>query len=349
MPFTNNIKSLHMVSGYNARELPLLKRIAEFKFGGVNAKKQIGGELLDAVKRFNVDYPSVTLILPISKSPLSRPLVDVGTSIAHELGMKVLSEDDISKFKEVRTVPYGDITDAKMRKDYGSFIRINTGSIRTPYVMLLDDTCITGNTINKYENAVCESYPESENIQSMVYARYPSSQIIAESITNHLPVWNIKQAANLIEMAGITSTSSKVLLNLSSRIFFFLLQLLPRETKQQLRDTWGYFSARNLYPTQMQLLDGKSILSDKVQFTYYRKGVRHTSQLGSVMLFPSKEDFMSWSQKHHSRDLQNSDLVVCQTKDGFQVERFFSFPNLWVSQLELYTSLGSLKEDVLGC
>jgi hypothetical protein len=215
--------------------------------------------------------------------------------------------------------------------------------------MILDDTWITGSTVDKYTKAIRDDHSEVERIQSLAYAQYPYTQLIAESITNHLPVWNIKEASALIAQTGLTTTSSKILLNLSSRVFLFLLQHLPSETKQKISDDWKYYRSHNLFSQKIRFLDGKKTFSDKVKFSYYKGQSRQLSQFGSVLLFPTEETFMSWAQYAYPLNLQNSDFVVYHTRDGFKVKRFFSFSNCWVSQLEVYPSLASLREDVLGC
>jgi len=341
---------LHNAGSYSPRYRGVLERVAKFKFGHVPARKRIATEMIACLERSitagDIDPNNVTLVVPPTKSPLPRPITDLGEMIAAHFNIPMLADRFIGKNKKPSPRPYASLTEPNERKARKKdYVKIARGCVDTTSVLIIDDTSASGATLDEYRRAIRTSNPQVNMALGLVYLRYRTRDLILEDINNQFLFWQMRKAVRLLDAAGdLTTTSARVLRRMSNFVFFWVYQNLSDGMKKAVHERMEYYWKKNRFMSKMP------IFSDAPPFPQ-RVTVRNTKHYasyapGDVLYFPSRQDFRSWRDAGPKAQFWNSDFVVVAEKDRVRPIRFLRNSLRWVGQLEVYGGVGELLEDV---
>jgi hypothetical protein len=342
------------ITGYNRQSLPVLQKVARLKFGESSASREVVGELSSFLRTVDLPFQAATVVNPCTKGLIPRPIVSVGKEIAEAFGMQFLSSINIIKNKPDPEKDYASLADAQNRLARRSGrISIEKGSISTPFALIIDDTYATGATIIEYARAIAESNPIVSRVWALAYARYKTADFSIEDINNGFLIWDLPQAANLINNAKyMSNTAFRVLLKLSDRVFARLISQLFPEVLARYEETWLWFLNANSYPhrsawlkEKVDIMQGKHDFSERVSLKRPR-AIGHWS-MRDILLFSSLREFRLFQSAVEALPLKNSDFVIVEEKAGFRPVRFMSGSRDWVPELNNYGSLSSLLERTL--
>lgn len=340
----------YIIDGYNDRNLEMFKHIALFKFGQNNAMRIFVNHYSKIIERLP-DPSNYTLIAPVTKSPLKRPIVHLAFSLAADFNMKVLLPEFVKKNKTPTSIHYTNLNSIEDRIKRGeNTINITPNSISSSKIYILDDTFASGGTIINYANSAFKTHQSLKEAKAYVYAKLAPDCIYLEDIINQLPIWEMKYVSKILNSQQIlTTTSSRKLLDISHTVFIYLLKSLSEDAREFLANSWKYFWDRDAYITKKDILMNISDFNDlRPEITVWNSSIKRGPIKTELYMFESLEDFEKY-QKLNIPIKQISDIFIVKDRGQYVVYRNMGHGEslYYVAQLNRFKDLTELVQSTL--
>lgn len=342
--YLNRISHSHVIESYNDESHKFLLEIALFKFGSPSALNTLFTSFLEMLNGLNEE---ATIIVPVTKSPLTRPIVELGKALSYELSLPILHTNHVTKHKKPDGTSYSDLTSNLQRwKRKANTIEITKEVINTPLALLVDDTIASGATFIEYARELNRTQSDVKEINAFGYAKFMKNSFHMEKIINLLPIWDLNQARSIIDHnSAVTTTSSRELLKMSPRIFKYFANSLTQESRNLLKNSWDYYRQKSYYQDKFSLLDnsdGSTITASVINAQNVNPKSYNPED---IILFEGNIDQELLDQLPIKFD--SSDMVISKTETGYRAHRYLPKTKKWVMQIQAFDSLEELLRFTL--
>lgn len=334
------------IENYSDETFSTLMQIALFKFGENKAYHSFVEQYDAVVKEYiKTHNEKPTIIVPITKSPLKRAIVDLAYELAKRNNLEVLAPSNISKKKSLGALHnYTYITSSLERfQSKYNYLKITAGSINTSRALILDDTIASGATLIEYSRAINETHTKII-CQAYAFGKFNHQNICLEEVINLLPIWDMSIIAEILNTeVNVTTTSSRKLLSISPKILRYLMPHLTDESKNMLKDKWQYFFDSDMRLEQQDILKNTSNPSAPEVVVYNDQNFKNLRPYQFLLIKEHSIENIPCDNKQ----FRNSDIVIKETNNKYEVYRYIPYSEKWVKQINTFDSIEDIFKECL--